>query len=88
MALPDALDHLDLAWRLATGEHLVRVPRAAIAAKLTQPTASAEGFESRCSALADLLGSLNPSWQGGTLQNTKGELGELLGDSGGRAELP
>lgn len=59
MALPDALDHLDLAWRLATGEHLVRVPRAAMAAKLTQPVISIEEFESRCSALSDLLGSLN-----------------------------
>jgi hypothetical protein len=36
MALPDAFDHLDLAWRLLTGEHLVRVPRAAMAAKLAE----------------------------------------------------
>lgn len=35
MALPDALDHLDLAWRLVTSEHLVRVPRVATAAKLS-----------------------------------------------------
>lgn len=86
MALPEALDHLDLAWRLATGDHLVRVPRAAMAAKLTQPTASAEEFESRCSALADLLNCLNLPSQGGTLQNMKSKLGELLGDSAGRAQ--
>ena len=86
MALPDALDHLDLAWRLATGEHLVRVPRAAMAAKLTQPAASVEEFESRCSALADLLGSLNLPSQGGILQNMKNSLGELLGDRAGRAQ--
>jgi hypothetical protein len=86
MALPDALDYLDLAWRLATGEHLVRVPRAAMAAKLSQPAASVEEFESRCSALADLLGFLNVPSQGGTLQNVKSRLGELLGDHAGRAQ--
>jgi hypothetical protein len=86
MALPDALDHLDLAWRLTTGEHLVRVPRAAMAAKLTQSAASAEEFESRCSALADLLGSLNLPSRGGTLQNMKTKLGDLLGESAGRAQ--
>lgn len=86
MAVPDALDHLDLAWRLATNERLVRVPRAAMAAKLTQPAASVEEFESRCSALADMLSSLNLSSQGGTLQNMKSRLGELLGDHAGRAQ--
>jgi hypothetical protein len=85
MALPDALDHLDLAWRLANGEHLVRVPRAAMAAKLTQPAVSVEEFESRCSALADLLGALNLPSQGGTLQNMKASLGEMLGENAGRA---
>jgi hypothetical protein len=86
MALPEALDHLDLAWRLATGEHLVRVPRAATAAKLTQPVSSVEEFESRCSALSDLLGSLNLPSQGGTLQNMKAKLAELLGENAGRAQ--
>jgi hypothetical protein len=86
MALPEALDHLDLAWRLATDEHLVRVPRAAMAAKLTQSAISSEEFESRCSALSDLLGSLNLPSQGGTLQNMKAKLGELLGESAGRAQ--
>jgi hypothetical protein len=86
MALPDALDHLDLAWRLATGQHLIRVPRAAMAAKLTQSAVSAEEFESRCSALSDLLGSLNLPSQGGTLQNMKAKLGDLLGENAGRAQ--
>jgi hypothetical protein len=58
LALPDAFDHLDLAWRLLTTKRLVRVPRASVAAKLTQPVNSAEEFESRCSGLSDLLGSL------------------------------
>jgi hypothetical protein len=86
MALPDAFDHLDLAWRLLTGEHLVRVPRAAVAAKLSQPVAAVEEFESRCSAVADLLNCLNLPEQGGTLQNMKAKLGELLGAEAGRAQ--
>jgi len=87
MALPDAFDHLDLAWRLATGDkHLFRVPRAAVPAKLTQPAASVEDFESRCSALADLLKSFNFPTQGGSLNNMKTRLSELLGqDAAGRA---
>lgn len=85
MALPDALDHLDLAWRLVAKEHLVHVPRAAMAAKLTQPVASAEEFESRCSALADLLNALNLP-KPATLHNLKAKLGELLGDHAGRAQ--
>jgi hypothetical protein len=85
MALPDALDHLDLAWRLATAEHLLRVPRAAMAAKLTQPAVSVEEFESRCSALADLLNALNLP-KPATLHNMKAKLGELLGESAGRAQ--
>jgi hypothetical protein len=85
MALPDALDHLDLSWRLLTSEHLVRVPRAAMAAKLSQPAASAEEFESRCSALADLLNSLNLP-KSATLHNMKAKLGELLGEEAGRAQ--
>jgi len=85
MALPDALDHLDLAWRLLTGEHLVRVPRAAMAAKLTQPVASAAEFESQCSALADLLNALNLP-KPATLHNMKAKLGDLLGGEAGRAQ--
>jgi hypothetical protein len=85
LALPEAFDHLDLTWRLLTGEHLVRVPRAAIAAKLSQAVISSEEFESRCSALADLLNALNLP-KPATLQNMKVKLGELLGTEAGRAE--
>jgi hypothetical protein len=85
MAVPDAFDHLDLTWRLVTGDHLVRVPRAAMAAKLTQPAGSAEEFESRCSALADLLNSFNLP-KPATLQNMKTRLAGLLGDKAGRAQ--
>jgi hypothetical protein len=86
MALPEAFDHLDLAWRLASGDRLVQVPRVAMVAKLTQPAASAEEFESRCSAVADLLNSLNLPNTGGTLHNLKIRLSEMLGDEAGRAQ--
>lgn len=86
MALPDAFDHLDLAWRLAAGNHLVQIPRAGMAAKLTQPAMSAEEFQSRCSAIADLLNSLNFPSKGGTLQNMKMRLSEMLGDDADRAK--
>jgi hypothetical protein len=80
MALPDAFDHLGLAWRIATSPHLFRIPRAAVPAKLTQPASSAEEFESRCSALCDMLKSFNFPAEGGSLNNMKARLAELLGE--------
>jgi hypothetical protein len=56
-----------------------------MAAKLTQPVASVEEFESRCSALADLLNALNLP-KPATLHNMKARIGELLGDEAGRAQ--
>jgi hypothetical protein len=72
-------------WLLLTGEHLVRVPRAAMAAKLTQSVTSVEEFESRCCVLADLLNALNLP-KPATLHNMKVKLGELLGAEAGRAQ--
>ena len=69
LALPEALDHLDLAWRLLTKKRLVQIPRAMLAAKLTLPAISGEEFESRLSGLADLLASMTVP------------VGELLADS-------
>jgi hypothetical protein len=90
MALAEAFDHLDLAWVLVAKEHLVRVPRVAMAAKLSQPAASAEEYESRCSALADLLSYLNVAGgeaeKGKTLQNLRIRLGELLPNRAARAQ--
>jgi len=80
LALPEAFDHLGLAWRVGTGKRLFRVPRAALPAKLTLPAASAEDFESRCSALCDMLKTFDFSTEGGSLNNMKVRLGELLGD--------
>ena len=86
MALPEAFDHLGLAWRITTGQRLFHVPRAAIPAKLTQPAASAEEFESRCSALCDMLKSFDFPAEGGSLNNMKARLSDLLGaEVAGRA---
>jgi hypothetical protein len=86
MALPEAFDHLGLAWRIATSQHLFHVPRAAVPAKLTLPAASAEEFESRCSALCDMLNSFDFPAEGGSLNNMKARLSDLLGDEAvGRA---
>jgi hypothetical protein len=85
LALPEAFDHLDLAWRLVTKAKLVRVPRSTVPARLTQPVQSVEEFESRCSALSDLLASFDvpmgslPS-NSGSLQRMSIELERLLGD--------
>jgi hypothetical protein len=48
LELSDTFDHLDLAWRLHTGERLVHVPRASVVARLTQPVSSRDEFDSRC----------------------------------------
>lgn len=86
LALPEAFDHLGLAWRIATGQRLFNIPRAAIPAKLTQPANSQEEFESRCSALCDMVKSFDFPAEGGSLNNMKVRLSELLGDeAAGRA---
>ena len=86
MALPEAFDHLGLAWRITTGQRLFHVPRASIPAKITQPAASAEEFESRCSALCDMLKSFDFPAEGGSLNNMKARCSDLLGaEAAGRA---
>jgi hypothetical protein len=85
MALPDALDRLDLAWRLVMKEPLTHVQRVSAAAKLSQPAISADEFESRCSALSDVLNGFNLPADGGKLNNMKAKLTELLGAHAGRA---
>ena len=55
LALPDALDRLDLAWRLWRNAPLLRLGRARQAAELALPVQSRADFESRCSALADVI---------------------------------
>lgn len=45
-------DALDLAWLLVASEHLVRVPRVALAARLSQPAASADRHPDEGQALS------------------------------------
>lgn len=95
LALPDALDHLDLAWQLVTNNKLVSIGRAGPLAAMTQPASTREEFESRCSGLADLLNNFTTAVKQdksvGTpavrsLQGFRNELGALLGDKAGRAQ--
>jgi hypothetical protein len=94
MAIPDALDYLDLTWRLVTHTQLMHVKRAALPSVLTQAVASAEEFESRCSAIAILFNAFTTGVTAnkttgaaavGTLAGMKAKLTELLGDEAGRA---
>lgn len=57
LQLPEAVDHLDMAWRLLFGRerHLLRAGSAATVAALMLACSSPEEFESRLSRLADLL---------------------------------
>lgn len=95
LALPDAFDYLDLAWRLVTKEKLVTLTRAGPLAAMTQPASSREEFESRCSGLGDLLNgfttAIKQDRSTGTsatpsLKGLHDKLGALLGDDAGRAQ--
>lgn len=61
LQLPEAVDHLDMAWRLLFGRdrHLLRPGGAADIAALMLGCGSREEFESRLSDLADLLKRLD-----------------------------
>jgi hypothetical protein len=88
MELSDAFDHLDLAWRLHTGKRLVQIPRAGVVARLTQPVLSKDEFDSRCSALSDLLSCLDVPVGGDLdsrskpLQRLEVVLPEMTGEAG------
>ncbi len=95
LALPDALDHLDLAWRLVTKRKLVTISRAGPLAAMTLPASTQEEFESRCSALADLLNSFSTAVKEDrtastpaikSLQGLSNELEARLGDEAERAQ--
>jgi Schlafen, AlbA_2 len=57
MALPEALDSLDIAWRLAFRSRLVRPPGVAATARLGAPPASQDEFSDRITVLSDTLKS-------------------------------
>lgn len=87
LELAEAFDHLDLAWRLQTGQRLVHVPRASVVARLTQLVSSRDEFDSRCSSLSDLLSCLQVPLIGGLdtdskpLQRLEGALPAMTGDA-------
>lgn len=54
-AVPEALDHLDLAWHKAYRKELVSIRKAMMPAELTLPVMNEEEFQSRCSAMSSIL---------------------------------
>lgn len=92
LALLDALDHLDLAWRLTMKQRLVDVPRTILVGRLTQPAGSAEEFESRCTALADVIANFripedeSVKDQDGSLNRLPVLLNQMLGDKASLAQ--
>jgi hypothetical protein len=61
LALPEALDFLDIAWRFAFGKRqaLLRLRDTVTTAKLSQACATRADFESQLSALADILKTMD-----------------------------
>jgi len=76
LSLPEAIDYLDTVWRLWFGEHLFRLPGAAKTAALALPCATSDEYDARLSALADLLGRMEPV-RGGASRGGPAEAGSL-----------
>ncbi len=91
LALQDALDHLDLQWRLRTSSRLLRLRRSAAVGVLALPVTSRTELESGCAAFADVLDCLEPGGPApktpgaGSLTRLELRLDELLGERAGRA---
>lgn len=77
-ALPEALDHLNLAWRLATGRWLFRVRRFTATSALCEPVAGAADFHAACSAIADVLASIDLPGEGPSLNRLASDLKNRL----------
>jgi hypothetical protein len=58
LGLPEAIDFLDAVWRLHFDDHLFQLPGARKTEELGLDSATTEEFESRVSALADLIARL------------------------------
>ena len=54
-AIEQALDDLEVRWRLAFGQSVVRLPRAEEVSSLAQPCSTRDEFERRLSSLADII---------------------------------
>ncbi len=58
LSLPEALGYLDAVWQAQARTRLLGISRPAAAAKMAAACASADEFDARLSAVADILGSL------------------------------
>jgi hypothetical protein len=87
LALPEAIDYLNLVWTTRTGAPLLRISRAETAVKLSLPCSTADEFESRISALCTILGVVKlPDRDETTLVALREHLIEKLGaDESARA---
>jgi hypothetical protein len=77
-ALPDAFDHLSTAWRLATGDWLLRICRVSSISRLCEPVTAAADFWSACSALADVIAAIELPGEGKSLARLEAELTRRL----------
>jgi hypothetical protein len=87
LALPEAVDYLNLAWRMFTTLPLFRIPRAEGAAKLASECRGSDEFDALLSALCSILGRVELPGHGGTsLKDLEAYLKERLDvDAAGRA---
>lgn len=58
LSLPEAIDYLNVVWRVHAGKPLLRLARVEAAAKLALECANADELESRLSAFCGILGDL------------------------------
>jgi hypothetical protein len=84
-ALADAFDHLDLAWWSVHKERLLKVGRLGVVASMVSGVDSRETFDARCTALTDVLSTMNvPARPGdppaGTLHRLRLALTDSLND--------
>ena len=64
LGLAEALGYLDAVWQVRYHSHLLGLVPPATAARLTHPCGSVDEFDSRLSALADLLGAMKVPLEG------------------------
>jgi hypothetical protein len=86
LALPEAIDYLNLVWHKLAREPLMRISRAEAAVKIALDCATADEFESRITALCTILGAISlPGRDEGKLIDLREYVIERLGAGGSRA---
>jgi hypothetical protein len=81
LALPEAIDYLNLVWQAHAKAPLVTIGRAEAAVKLSLDCNTADEFESRVSALCSILGAVNlPDRDENKLVDLHAYLVENMGD--------